>query len=782
MSIYDTLNPMQREAVFFDRGPLLILAGAGSGKTRVLTHRIAYLIEERGVSPFQILAITFTNKAAKEMQERVDKIVSYGAENIWVSTFHSTCVRILRRFIESIGYGRNFTIYDTDDQKTLIRDICKSLNIDTKQVKERAYLSAISSAKDELISPEEYTMRANADFSKKNFARVYTEYQKRLKASNALDFDDLIMKTVELFQTNPEVLDYYRRRFRYIMVDEYQDTNTAQFRLISLLASYTNEEGQNEQNLCVVGDDDQSIYKFRGANIQNILSFEKVYPTAHVIRLEQNYRSTGNILSAANEVIHHNLGRKDKTLWTENEEGSPVFFTQYPTDYAEAEGVAQSIQDCVDEKGAAFKDFAILYRTNAQSRVFEEKLIARNLPYRVIGSINFYQRKEIKDLLAYLKTIDNALDDLAVKRIINVPKRGIGLTTVDRIDDYAEEHGMTFYEALRHAEFIPSVARACGKLISFVAFIEALRSKPLSPSYTLKDLIEEIMEGTGLTEEIKNAADDEEEAAERLANVDELISKAVLYEQTADEPTLSGFLEEVALVADIDTLDESTDVVVLMTLHAAKGLEFPYVYLCGMEDGLFPSYASINAEKPEEEIEEERRLCYVGITRAKKELHLSAAFARMARGETQYNPPSRFIKEIPRYLLKMEQAGSANTFRSSNAFGGSPIRSISGASMPLPRKSVSSSNAAGGFDFEKPKQRPSAVPYAAAPSAPAKNFGTGPSGSLEYTVGDTVRHIKFGVGTVTGIVSGGRDYEVTVLFETFGVRKLLASFANLKKC
>ena len=781
MSIYDTLNPMQREAVFFDKGPLLILAGAGSGKTRVLTHRIAYLIEEQGVSPFQILAITFTNKAAKEMRERVDKIVSYGAENIWVSTFHSTCVRILRRFIESLGYSRNFTIYDSDDQKTLVRDICKSLNIDTKNVKERTFLSAISSAKDELISPEEYAMRANMDFSKKNFSRVYTEYQKRLKASNALDFDDLIMKTVELFQTNPEVLDYYRRRFRYIMVDEYQDTNTAQFRLISLLANYTNEEGELEQNLCVVGDDDQSIYKFRGANIQNILNFEKIYPNAHVIRLEQNYRSTGNILSAANEVIHHNIGRKDKSLWTENEDGSPVFFTQYPSDYSEAEGVAQSIREYADEKGAAYKDFAILYRTNAQSRVFEEKLIARNIPYRVIGSINFYQRKEIKDLLAYLKTIDNALDNLAVKRIINVPKRGIGLTTVDRIDDYAEANGMTFYEALRHAEFIPSVARACGKLTSFVAFIEALRSKPIGQSYTLKDLIEEIMEGTGLTEEIKSSAADEEEAAERLANVDELINKAVLYEQTADEPTLSGFLEEVALVADIDTLDESTDVTVLMTLHAAKGLEFPYVYLCGMEDGLFPSYSSINAEKPEEEIEEERRLCYVGITRAMKELHLSAASTRMARGETQYNPTSRFIKEIPRYLLKMEQVGSQNTFRN-NAFGGSPIRTMSGGSMPVPRKSVTYSNAAGGFDFEKPKPRPSAMPYASTPAAPAKNFGAGPAGSLDYAVGDKVRHIKFGAGTVTNIISGGRDYEVTVLFDTYGVKKLLASFANLKKC
>lgn len=782
MSIYDTLNEIQREAVFFDQGPLLILAGAGSGKTRVLTHRIAYLIEERGVSPYQILAITFTNKAAKEMRERVDKIVSYGAENIWVSTFHSTCVRILRRFIESIGYSRNFTIYDADDQKTLVRDILKSLNIDTKQVKERAYLSAISSAKDALISPEEYAANANADFSKRNFSRVYTEYQKRLKASNALDFDDLIFKTVELFKTNPEVLEYYRRRFRYIMVDEYQDTNTAQFCLISLLAAYQNEEGTTEHNLCVVGDDDQSIYKFRGANIKNILDFEKVYPDAHVIKLEQNYRSTGNILSAANEVIHHNLGRKDKSLWTKNEDGSPVFFTQFSTDYAEAEGVAESIKTCVETTGAAFKDFAILCRTNAQSRVFEEKLIARNLPYRVIGSINFYQRKEIKDMLAYLKTIDNALDNLAVKRIINVPKRGIGLTTIDRLDAYANENGMTFYEALRHAEFIPSIARACGKLTSFVAFIEALRSKPISATYTLKQLIEEIMEGTGLKEEIKSAAADEDEAAERLANIDELINKAVLYEQSADEPSLSGFLEEVALVADIDTLDASTDVIVLMTLHAAKGLEFPYVYLCGMEDGLFPSYVSINADNPALEIEEERRLCYVGITRAMKELHLSAASARMARGETQYNPVSRFIKEIPRYLLKMEQTGTTSTFRNSDAFGKSPMRSSSGGSMPLPKRSVFSHNTSNHFDFEKEKPRSVSVPYAATPATPAKNFGNGPAGTLDYAVGDKVRHIKFGTGTVTNIVSGGRDYEVTVLFETSGVKKLLASFANLKKC
>ena len=776
MSIYDTLNPMQQEAVFFDRGPLLILAGAGSGKTRVLTHRISYLIEECGVSPYQILAITFTNKAAKEMRERVDRIVSYGAENIWVSTFHSTCVRILRRFIESLGYSRNFTIYDSDDQKTLIRDICKAMNIDTKKVKERTFLNAISSAKDELVSPEEYAQKAASDFTKRDYARVYAEYQKRLKANNALDFDDLIFKTVELFQTNEEVLSYYQNRFRYIMVDEYQDTNTAQFRLISLLASHQNEYGEIEHNLCVVGDDDQSIYKFRGANIHNILNFEKVYPDAHVIKLEQNYRSTKTILSAANEVIHHNLGRKDKSLWTENEEGIPVSFIQYPTDYTEAEGIAERISEKLKDTGAQPKDFAILYRTNAQSRVFEEKLIARNIPYRVIGAVNFYQRKEIKDVLCYLKTIDNALDDLAVKRIINVPKRGIGLTSIDRVAEYAEQHEMTFYEALNRAEYIPSLSRAAQKISSFVAFIEVLRSKPISPAYSIKDLIEEIMESTGLREEILAQAEDEVEAADRLENINELINKAVLYEKSADLPTLSGFLEEVALVADIDSLEETNNVAVLMTLHAAKGLEFPYVFLCGMEDGLFPSYSSINADNPQEEIEEERRLCYVGITRAMKELTLSAAAARMARGETQYNPVSRFIREIPRHLVKYEQnEGTANTFRD-NVFSNSPFRG-GGASIPLPKSTAAGRSA---IDFEKPKPRitPASVPYN---SAPARNFGTKPLTSLEYAVGDRVRHIKFGIGTVTSIVSGGKDFEVTVQFDTAGVKKMLATFANLKK-
>ena len=766
MSIYDSLNEKQIEAVLHDRGPLLILAGAGSGKTRVLTHRIAYLIEERDVSPFQILAITFTNKAAREMRERVDKIVGYGAENIWVSTFHSTCVRILRRFIETIGYNRNFTIYDPDDQKTLMREVCKYLDIDTKQIKERTFLTAISHAKDELITPEEYELNAANDYNKKKYAAVYKEYQKRLKANNALDFDDLIMKTVELFQNNPDVLAYYQRRFRYIMVDEYQDTNTAQFRLISLLASYPGEDG-TEHNLCVVGDDDQSIYKFRGANIYNILNFEKVYPDARVIKLEQNYRSTGNILAAANEVIHNNRGRKDKTLWTNNVEGSPVHFTQYETDYNEAEGVASHIQSQILQNSTlSYKDFAILYRTNAQSRALEEKLILKGIPYRVIGSINFYQRKEIKDMLAYLKTIDNAPDNVAVKRIINVPKRGIGLTSIDRIDKYAEKNGLSFYEALRHAEFIDGLGRASAKLSSFVALIESLRSKLSNPEYSLKDLIEEILTATGYIEELKQEGD--EEAAERIANIDELINKAVLYEKKEDEPSLSGFLEEVALVADIDNLEESNNVVVLMTLHSAKGLEFPYVYLCGMEEGLFPSYMSLNADNPELEIEEERRLCYVGITRAMQQLYLSACRTRMLRGENQFNAPSRFLREIPRYLLAYETTEKKTTYQTSNAFPKSPVRN------------AAPSNASSSI-VKTYSTKASASHIPSYTSTPAKNFGGSGLGTLQYSIGDTVSHMKFGKGTVTNIVSGGKDYEVTVQFEAHGSKKMLASFANLKK-
>lgn len=772
MSIYDTLNPEQKRAVFHDKGPLLILAGAGSGKTRVLTHRIAYLIEERAVNPWNILAITFTNKAAKEMRERVDNIVGNGSEDIWVSTFHSTCVRILRRYADTIGYSRSFTIYDTDDQKTLMREVCKYLGIDTKKMNERSIMSVISKAKDEMISPEEFTQNTHGDYQQTKYAQAYTEYQKRLRLSNAMDFDDLIYKTVELFQTNQDALTYFQNRFRYIMVDEYQDTNTAQFRFIHLLASGFNLYGEREYNLCVVGDDDQSIYKFRGANIYNILNFEKAFPNTNVIKLEQNYRSTKSILNAANEVICNNQGRKDKRLWTDNEEGEPVYFTQFDTDFEESECITSEIKRTVEDGVANYNDFAVLYRTNAQSRLLEEKLIQKNIPYKIIGSVNFYARKEIKDILAYLKTIDNGLDNIAVKRIINVPRRGIGLTTVDRVNDYAVENGISFYEALTRANHIPGLERTASKLTPFISLIEGLKSRIYQEGYALRELIDDILDATGYLRELEEEGD--EESQDRIGNINELVNKLVSYEENSLEPpTLSGFLEEVALVSDIDNLDESADKIILMTLHSAKGLEFPYVYLCGMEEGVFPGYMSIFADNPVEEIEEERRLCYVGITRAMKKLSLTAAKQRMLRGETQYNKPSRFIHEIPRYLLKMSTPGprkSQYTFKD-NGFSSETEKNINGSYVDI-------------LNFDKPDAatyKQSQTSYKPFITPETKQFEGNNLGTLDYGVGDTVKHIKFGVGIVTDLTKGGKDYEVTVDFPNFGIKKLLSSFANLIK-
>lgn len=752
------LNKEQQEAVLHKDGPLLILAGAGSGKTRVLTHRIAYLIDEYGVNPWNILAVTFTNKAAKEMRERVDNIVDYGAENIWVSTFHSTCVRILRRYIEALGYDRSFAIYDADDQRTLMKEICKYLSIDTKNIKERAILSAISSAKDKLISPERFAMEAQGDFIRQKYASAYTEYQKRLKANNALDFDDLICKTVELFESHPDILESYQERFLYIMVDEYQDTNTSQFRLIHLLSS-------KYQNLCVVGDDDQSIYKFRGANIHNILDFEKQFPNAKVIKLEQNYRSTKNILKAANEVIHNNLERKEKALWTDNEEGAPIHYCQLDTAYNEAEFVVNGIQEEIQKQKKAYSDFAILYRTNAQSRILEEKLVQSNIPYKIIGAVNFYARKEIKDLLCYLKTIDNGQDDMAVKRIINVPRRGIGLATIDRISDYAFQNDMSFFKALHYAAQIPGVNRAARKIESFVSLIEILKGKLRDPSYSLEDLMKEILEATDYIEDLKKEGTTEAES--RIENIDELLNKIVAFEADAEEPpSLNEFLEEVALVADIDNLEDSNDVVVLMTLHSAKGLEFPYVYMCGMEDGMFPSYMSIVSEDASA-IEEERRLCYVGITRARQQLFLSSARVRMVHGESHFNKPSRFIHEIPRYLFTQSAPAPSSRFGKPQASKLAP----SGDSgifkgNPAIQKGVGNLKSSSGMAKAR-----KVTPFPDLPS------GAAPS----YQVGDSVEHSRFGIGTVAGLNKLPNDYEVIVDFANSGRKKMRASFAKLKQ-
>lgn len=743
MSIYDTLNEQQQLGVTTTEGPVLILAGAGSGKTRVLTHRTAYLIEEKGINPYHIMAITFTNKAAGEMRERIDAMVGYGSESIWVSTFHSTCVRILRRHIDRIGYDTNFTIYDTDDSKSVMKEVCKRLNIDTKIYKERSLLAAISKAKDELVSPEQFAQRAmvSGDFGKRRQSEAYLEYQNTLKKNNALDFDDLIVKTVELFRNDAEVLDYYQERFRYIMVDEYQDTNTAQFELIRLLAG-------KYQNLCVVGDDDQSIYKFRGANIYNILNFEKHFPDAVTIKLEQNYRSTQNILDAANNVIANNVGRKSKSLWTANDRGEKLDFEQFDTAYEEADFVARNIQAGVRTGKYGYGDYAVLYRTNAQSRLFEERFLVANIPYKIVGGVNFYARKEIKDLLAYLKTIDNGRDDLAVRRIINVPKRGIGATTLNRVSDYAEAYDISFYDALKRAEEIPSVGKAAAKIRPFVTFVQTMRSK--LPYLGVTELLRELIEETGYVKELEAEGTDEAQA--RIENIDELISKAASYEESEEQPTLGGFLEEVALVADIDGLEEGNEYVVLMTLHSAKGLEFPKVYLAGMEDGLFPSYMSIVSDDATEELEEERRLAYVGITRAMKELAITCARQRMIRGETHFSRVSRFIKEIPDELLSEKPQKPVYSEKKES---GAPVRQ-------------------GRFTMRQQVSGQSMQARAFASASTAK-------GGLGYGVGDRVSHMKFGTGTVTGIVAGGRDFEVTVAFDSAGTKKMFASFAKLKK-
>ena len=761
MSIYDTLNEQQKKAVVTTSGPVLVLAGAGSGKTRALTHRIAWLIEEEGVNPYHILAITFTNKAAGEMKERVERLIGSGSA-VWVSTFHSTCVRILRRYIDRIGFDNHFTIYDTDDQKGILKEVCKKLSIDTKMLKERTILSAISSAKDELVSPTEYEMRNMGDYNGSRIAKAYKEYQAALHKNNALDFDDLIVKTVELFKSVPEVLDNYQERFRYIMVDEYQDTNTAQFELIRLLAA-------KYRNLCVVGDDDQSIYKFRGANIRNILDFEKVYPEATVIKLEQNYRSTQNVLDAANEVIKNNTGRKEKALWTKKGQGSPVHFRQLDTAYEEAEFVADDVIRKKREGSADYGDFAVLYRTNAQARVLEERFILEGIPYDVVGGTNFYARREIKDMLAYLKTVDNGRDDVAVKRIINVPKRGVGATTIARVQEYADLRNISFYDALREAGQIAAIGKSVGKLESFVTMIQSFRSK--LEYYGLEGLIKDIIETTGYVKELE--ASDEEEAEDRIHNIDELISKIVSYEETHEEASLSEFLEEVALVADIDRIEGGSSRVLLMTLHSAKGLEFPHVYLTGMEDGIFPGYMAVTSDSEED------------------------------------NPVSRFVKEIPGNLLdnkvpsikkwdfvEYEENSNEKLRFKSKPFGMDYAASNTGFS----RNETSE-------EYQKIFDKPKTLPGKTKPRAvavpkrtPAENRpfiaggglgslkgvnglskGVPGSGEVDYGVGDRVKHIKYGEGTVMKMEKGSRDYQVTVVFDSAGQKIMYAAFAKLKK-
>ena len=734
-----TLNDRQKEAVLTTEGALLILAGAGSGKTRVLIHRIAHLIEEKGVYPWNILAVTFTNKAANEMRERVDKIVGSAGEQVWVATFHSTCVRILRRYIDCIGYENNFTIYDTDDQKAVMSKLFKERNINTKMFKERAVLSFISSCKNEFITYEDALKRANNvnDMREKEYAKLYKAYDENLYRNNALDFDDLILKTVELFEKEQTVLDYYQERFKYIMIDEYQDTNPVQFRLIELLS-------QKYGNICVVGDDDQSIYKFRGATIENILGFENVFEGTNVIKLEQNYRSIENILDVANSVIQNNYHRKDKKLWTEKRGGEKVTINCYHS--AKDEAIA-TIKDILSKAkvNKNYNDFAILYRTNAQSRLLEEQCVIYDIPYRLIGGINFYQRKEIKDILAYIKTIVNGRDDIAFLRVINTPKRGIGNVSLNKVSEYAVEQGISLLRASAEMAYTSFKGNVAKKFSDFTDMIYSYRNE-VQKGITAFELIEKILDEIKYEEYLLNE-ETEDEVKARMENIKELMNKAKEY----DDLGIDKFLEDVALIADIDSLDQADNRVTLMTLHSAKGLEFPNVYLTGMEEGLFPSNMSMSEEQG---VEEERRLCYVGITRAKDRLTLSYSLSRTLFGECRGANPSRFLKEIPKELYNSKTG--LKTF-----------------------KSLYSDEDSNGFDFEVSKKNvikkdTNILNY-------GKEFKVEKPNFLDYEVGDRVKHVKFGEGTILSIVDGKKDYEISIDFDEYGIKKVFSTFAKLIK-
>lgn len=732
MDLTKGLNPMQAQGVLQMEGPVLILAGAGSGKTRVLTHRIAHLIQN-GVEPFNILAVTFTNKAAKEMKERVCTLTPEGNE-VWVATFHSTCVRILRSDITKLEYYRNFTIYDADDAERLIKICLKELNINEKQLTPKSAMYEISAQKNELIGSAQYARKAleGGDFRQKQLSKVYNLYQKKLLENNCLDFDDIIFKTVELFQTFPEVLRKYQSRFKYIMVDEYQDTNTAQYTLIKLLASL-------HQNLCVVGDDDQSIYGWRGANIRNILDFEKDFKNAVVIRLEQNYRSTSTILDAANSVIHNNLTRKDKKLWTTTPNGDLIKYKKLESDKEEAQYVVETIKQEV-KKGQNYNDIAILYRINMQSRLLEEQLIFQGVPYRIFGGLRFYERKEIKDILSYLRAVSNPFDDIAYRRIINVPKRGIGDTTVEKIVKHALENEMSFANALEDSENIEGIKK--NKIQDFYSMMTHFVE--FEKNHTVLETLNEILDQTEYTEELK--ADFTDESSSRVENIQSFLQKVEEFEKQTENPTLSSFLEEVSLVADIDNHSGDENVVALMTLHSSKGLEFPTVFITGFEECIFPSYRSIISSN-RDEIEEERRLCYVGITRAKEKLFLLSAKERMHNGYRASNASSRFLSEIDSSCVEMDERRTS----------------------PKPTK--------------KPQKAADKTVEPKTSTLTTSYFNKMPLNSsvkIDFQVGDSVRQMKYGVGIVKAIQPAGADYEITVEFKV-GEKKFMANLSKLKK-
>lgn len=731
------LNPEQQKAVKATEGPLLIMAGAGSGKTRVLTHRIAYLMVEKQVNPFNILAITFTNKAAREMRERIQRMMGGTADDVWISTFHSMCVKILRRDIDRIGYNRNFTILDSGDQLSVIKQILKDKNIDPKKFDPRALLGAISSAKNELIDPKEYA-KLSGGYFEKVVSDVYEEYQKRLRKNQALDFDDLIMITIQLFQRVPEVLERYQRKFQYIHVDEYQDTNRSQYMLVKLLAA-------RFKNLCVVGDSDQSIYRWRGADIKNILSFEKDYPNAQVILLEQNYRSTKRILLAANKVIENNHNRKEKNLWTDNDEGNKIYYFRADSEQGEAQFVISKLKELVKTENRKFSDIAILYRTNAQSRVMEEALLKSNIEYSIVGGTKFYDRKEIKDILAYLRLIANPNDDISLQRIINVPKRGIGSSSFDKMANFAANYDSSIYEALDSVELMGLSPKITKTTAEFRNLIHGFHQ--MQEYLSVTELVEEVLKKTGYREMLE--AEKSIEAQSRLENIDEFLSVTKNFEENNEDKSLVAFLTDLALVADIDSLDddgEKMDAVVLMTLHSAKGLEFPVVFLIGLEEGVFPHSRSLMEEA---EMEEERRLAYVGITRAEERLFMTNAQMRTLYGRTNINPPSRFIKEIPEEILEgLEPVKKNSPFSSGSTFA------------------------------QNPRQSQSLRRAAATRPAPAATGGN----DVDWKVGDKAEHGKWGIGTVVSVKGSGEGTELDIAFPSpTGIKRLLAKFAPIKK-
>jgi len=734
---FSHMNNMQQQAVFCTEGPLLILAGAGSGKTTVLVNRIAYILQSELCKPWQILAITFTNKAAGELKERICNAVPEGGSDIWAATFHSTCARILRRYGDRIGFTSHFTVYGTDDQKKLVKDILKQLNYDEKMLPVKRVLNEISKAKDEMLTPQEMLKRAGYDNLKQSVAKVYEIYQSRLKTADAMDFDDMLCKTVELFQNCPDILEFYQNQFKYIMVDEYQDTNKVQYKFVSMLAA-------KYGNICVVGDDDQSIYKFRGATIENILSFENTFKGAKMIRLEQNYRSTQNILNAANGVISNNTMRKGKTLWTENAVGDKIEVHTSDSERDEAQFIAKTILDGVAD-GRKFSDFAILYRMNAQSNAIEQALSRSGIPHRVIGGRRFYDREEIRDMVAYLQVINNPHDDVRLGRIINVPKRGIGATTLEKASEIAAGLGESIYSVIKDADVYPQLSRAATKLKSFVALIDGLMEAEQSGDYSLAELYNLILEHTDYEKYLKTEKDNPDV---RIENIEELSSNIIKFEEDyAEEASLSNFLEEISLQTDIDNYDAEADSSVMMTLHSAKGLEFPVVFIAGLEEGVFPSIATMMNP---DELNEERRLAYVGITRAKEKLYITKAKSRMLMGHTSYNKVSRFVNEIPPELLNY--TGEKKTFASTNGFSASSSHiSIGAGSKFTPNKSFNT--------FTKPAVK---------------------SGTV-YKKGDCVFHKVFGKGMIMKTEKMGNDTMLEVAFDKAGTKTLMANFSKMEK-